>query len=106
MISPDQMTSTLTCFFLKPTREKAWLKTWKVAAGLSLALSSLTQAQNLQFAFDANGNLLAQTPASPAAPQILAQPQSAVVVPGELASFFVIAVDTFGLTYQWRVNGT
>jgi uncharacterized repeat protein (TIGR02543 family) len=66
----------------------------------------LASAQNSQFAFDANGNLLAQTTETSAPPQILGQPQDQVVVPGEPTSFSVVAADTRGLGYQWFFNGT
>ena len=77
-----------------------------VTAGLVLLLSSLAHGQDSQFIFDANGNLLVQTAATTAPPQIISQPQNRVVVPGESASFFVVAANTLALTYQWRFNGT
>src|SRR5262249_4159568 len=52
------------------------------------------------------GNLFVETAATTAPPQILAQPQHRNVAPGDAASFFVVAADTRGLTYQWRFNGT
>jgi hypothetical protein len=69
------------------------------------ALASKVCAQETQFASDPNGNLLAQGPSRFAPPQIVAQPQMQVVVEGELASFFVVAADTSGLSYQWLFNG-
>ena len=69
-------------------------------------LPLVARGQERQFAFDANGNLIAQTAEILAPPQILAQPQPQVVWPGALASFFVVATDTSQLTYQWRFNGT
>jgi len=65
-----------------------------------------TVAQEWQFAFDASGNFLAQSPTTLLPPKILAQPQIQVAQPGALASFFVVAADTRQLTYQWRFNGT
>src|SRR5947209_4634381 len=62
--------------------------------------------QDSRFQFDANGNLLLQASLTPGPPSILSQPQMQVVAPGELASFFVLAADPSGLTYQWRFNGT
>jgi hypothetical protein len=58
------------------------------------------------YGFDASGNLASEAVESPALPQILAQPQQQIAGPGELASFFVVAADTRGLTYQWRFYGT
>jgi hypothetical protein len=72
---------------------------------LAWLLGASARGQDTQFGFDLNGNLLTQTPANLAAPQILASPQSQVAKPGELASFFVVAKDTRGLAYQWRTNG-
>src|ERR1041385_8209304 len=76
--------------------------------GFALALSCAAGAagQNSQFSFDSNGNLFSQTSETPTAPQILAQPRSQIVQPGELASFFVVATDTRGLSYQWQFSGT
>jgi len=59
-----------------------------------LLLAGLPYAQDSQFPFDANGNLLVQSTASSAPPQIIGQPQNRVVVPGEATSFFVVAADT------------
>jgi hypothetical protein len=59
------------------------------------------------FMFDASGNLLAEFPAnSNALPQIISHPQPQVASPGGLGSFFVVAANTYDLTYQWRFNGT
>jgi hypothetical protein len=38
-------------------------------------------------------------------PQITAQPQNAIVLPGETASFSVTAAGTAPLTFYWRFNG-
>src|SRR5579862_566264 len=70
-----------------------------------LAFFRIADAQQAQFDFDADGNLVTQTAESGAPPQIIAQPQQQVVVPGELASFCVVVADPTGLTYQWRFNG-
>jgi len=70
-----------------------------------LLLATFTLAQDSQFFFDPNGNLLMQTGASNAPPQIIGQPQNRFVAPNESASFFVVAKDTRGLSYQWRFNG-
>jgi uncharacterized repeat protein (TIGR02543 family) len=81
---------------------------YKLAArswsGLVLALAVYSHAQDSQFTFDPNGNLLRQIPAIVAPPQILSQPEPQIVGPGELASFFVVVADTRTLTYQWRFN--
>jgi uncharacterized repeat protein (TIGR02543 family) len=74
------------------------------SGGLILALAIASHAQESQFAFDANGNLLTESVATAAPPQILSQPQPQVVGPGELASFFVVVADARALTYQWHFN--
>jgi len=73
---------------------------------LLLLLAGVAFGQPTQFTFDPNGNLLVQSAATLAPPQILAQPQPQVLEPGELASFFVVAANTRGLAYQWRFNDT
>src|SRR5438552_9440400 len=75
-------------------------------AGLLFVFANAGSAQSSQYSFDADGNLLIQAAENPALPQILAQPQIQVVQPGELASFFVVAADERGLSYQWLFNGT
>ena len=77
-----------------------------LAVALVLLFAGVVHGQEQQFAFDANGNLQAQSAENIAIPQILAQPQPQVVVPGALASFFVVAANPHYLTYQWRFNGT
>ncbi len=97
----------------RPTRQlNSWLHYPIVARGIFLTSSALVfllatfaHAQNSQFFFDPNGNLLVQKAEISAPPQILGQPQNRVVMPGESASFFVVAADTRALTYQWRFNG-
>jgi hypothetical protein len=76
------------------------------AAATIFLLTSLAHCQISQFAFDAAGNLSREAPATNAPPQILRQPESQVVAPGALVSFFVVAANTHLLTYQWRFNGT
>ena len=39
-------------------------------------------------------------------PAILAQPTSQTVIPGQAATFTVVASGTAPLTYQWQRNGT
>jgi hypothetical protein len=70
-----------------------------------LGILVVAHGQHLQVNFDAAGNLFSQTAEIGGPPQILRQPQLQVIVPGELASFFVIAADARGLGYQWRFNG-
>ena len=79
-----------------------------VACMAAVVISLLTmdaEAQNSQFRFDAHGNLLLQTAGVSVAPVILSHPHDQVVAPGALASFFVVAANIRGLSYQWRVNG-
>ena len=63
-------------------------------AAVLLLLATFSHAQDSQFHFDANGNLLAQTARPCAPPEILAHPQSRVVVPGETASSFLVEAHT------------
>jgi len=63
-------------------------------------------AQGTLFGYDLSANLILQTNESLGLPEIVGQPQAQVVVPGELASFFVVVADSSGLTYQWRFNNT
>ena len=67
------------------------------AVALLLLVATFAQAQDSQFLFDANGNLLVQSAATTAPPQIIGQPQNRVVEPGEATSFFVVAADTRAL---------
>ena len=67
---------------------------------LGFLLAAIACAQDSQFLFDANGNLLVQTAEITAPPQIIGQPQNQIVAPGGAASFFVVAADTRALTYQ------
>lgn len=69
-------------------------------------LSFGANGEGSQFLFDPNGNLLVQTAATTAPPQILGQPQSRTVAPGEATSFSVVVSDTRALIYQWQFNGT
>jgi len=72
------------------------------ATGVALILlfTTFARAQDSQFFFDPNGNLLVQTAATTAPPQIIGQPQNQIVAPGGSASFFVVAADTRAPTYQ------
>ncbi|HWW02285.1 MAG TPA: hypothetical protein VNZ64_21465 [Candidatus Acidoferrum sp.] len=76
------------------------------AFALTLLACSAASAQNWQFAFDPSGNFIAETNEFSSLPQIVGQPQMQVVQSGELASFFVVALDSSGLSYQWLFNGT
>jgi hypothetical protein len=62
--------------------------------------------QDSEFIFDAFGNLTIQTGETVAAPQIIGQPRSEIVGPGDTASFSVVLADTRGVTYQWLFNGS
>ncbi len=72
-----------------------------LAAAFVLLPATFAHAQNSQFHFDANGNLLMQTAEVSAPPQIIGQPQSQTVAPGGTASFSVVAANTRQLSYQW-----
>jgi uncharacterized repeat protein (TIGR02543 family) len=74
------------------------------ASGLFVLCAIFSEAQDSQFSFDLNGNLLTASPAIVAPPQIVSQPAPQVVGPGEVASFFVVVTDRRALTYQWRFN--
>lgn len=76
------------------------LPSWSVATSLCVAAVSLC-AQDSEFYFDRNGNLLAQATESLAPPQIVGQPLMQVVIPGGAASFSVSVADTSGVSYQW-----
>ena len=70
---------------------------------LALAFAFGAHAQTFTLRFDLNGNLVSQTAAAAVAPpQILAQPQNQIVVPGGTASFSVVAADLRQMTYQWQ----
>ncbi len=99
---------TFALFHLPPGRTVARDRIRKVVciSAFALTLAGAASGQNTQFAFDANGNLLAWTGESIASPKIVAQPQTQVVRPGEFASFSVVAANTRGLAYQWQFNGT
>src|SRR5208337_4391128 len=88
---------------------KLWVRrggTCGLLAVFLLQIATLIRAQDSQFFFDGDGNLLSQTGATSAPPQILDQPRNQVVIPGELASFCVLVADSGGLSYQWQFNGT
>jgi hypothetical protein len=73
-------------------------------AAIAFLIATFAHAQDSQFLFDPNGNLLVETAEIAARPQILGQPQNVFVAPGEAASFFVVAADTRALAYAWRFN--
>jgi hypothetical protein len=77
-----------------------------VTAALISFLPTVAKTQDVQFLFDATGNLLEQAPQSSAPPQILGQPQMQVVIPGESASFSVVVADTRNVSYQWLFNSS
>ncbi|MGA2246906.1 MAG: immunoglobulin domain-containing protein [Verrucomicrobiota bacterium] len=74
-------------------------------AALILLLSAVSFAQESQFAFDLSGELFIQATETNAPPQILAQPQSQIVMAGELAAFSVLVADPTAIRYQWLFNG-
>jgi hypothetical protein len=69
-------------------------------------LVTVAQAQNSQYLFDETGNLALQMADLITAPQILGQPQTQVVIPGEVASFSVVVANTSGVSYQWLFNAS
>jgi hypothetical protein len=91
---------------LPESRFSGWLgNVCKLAAmALLCVFAPFALGQTSQFSFDDNGNLVLQTAENIAPPQILSQPQTQVVGPGALASFFVVSANTRGLSYQWRFN--
>jgi hypothetical protein len=68
---------------------------------LVVMLANVAHAQNSDFVFDQSGDFAVQTAEVSALPQILAQPQMQVVIPGESASFSVVVANTSGVSYQW-----
>jgi hypothetical protein len=82
------------------------LLTSAAATAMVMMLATVAHAQNSLFLFDANGNLTVQIADTIALPQILGQPQTQIVIPGESATFSVVVADTRGLSYQWLFNGT
>src|SRR5437762_2764624 len=84
------------------------IRTWAIGSltGLLICGCSVALAQPWLLTSDLGGNLQAQFPELVSSPQIIAQPQQQIVPPGSVASFFVVAADTRGLTYQWRFSGT
>jgi hypothetical protein len=71
---------------------------------LLLLLATMARAQTSQFLFDANGNLIVQSSALNAPPQITGQPQNRIVDAGATVSFSVVAKGSLPLTSQWRFN--
>jgi len=59
----------------------------------------------LTYSSDASGNLMAEAPATLAAPQIIGQPVEQLVGEGDFASFSVVVAVTSGVTFQWAFNG-
>jgi hypothetical protein len=66
--------------------------------------ATAAHAQGALFGYDLSGNLVLQTNEYIGPPQIIGQPQRQVVMPGQLASFFVVVADSASLTYQWQIN--
>ena len=63
-------------------------------------LATFAHAQDSQFLFDADGNLLVQTAATTTPPRIIGQPQNRIAVPGEAAAFSVVVADTRVFIYE------
>ena len=76
-----------------------------VFVALILLIAIFAHAQDSQFLFDPNGNLFVQRAEIAAPPQVVGQPQNVVAIPGEAASFFVVAANTRLLAFEWRFNG-
>jgi hypothetical protein len=68
---------------------------------LILLLPTSICAQDSQFVFDLSGDFLIQTSEISAPPQILSQPRSQIIAPGELAAFSVLVADPNAISYQW-----
>ncbi len=62
--------------------------------------------QDSQFTFDASGGLLSQTSQSAGVPNIIGQPRTQIVIPGESASFCVVVANPGGATYHWYFGAT
>jgi hypothetical protein len=99
---PMQKTLKCTELVSRPHRS---LVSLELAAAV-LFLATIGFAQDSQFLFDPNGNLLVQAATATAPPQLLGQPQNQVVAPGDAASFSVVVADAQGIAYQWRFNGS
>src|ERR1700676_5538719 len=79
-----------------------WLHTFAIG----LVFCAFSGSAQLNYSYDSHGNVIVKAATALAPPQILRQPQSQIVAPGELASFSIVMADTRGLSYQWRFNGT
>src|ERR1041384_1261302 len=106
MLGQTVLERTMKRFSRAKAIVRCFVKGKWAGAGVVLMVPVFVYAQDCQFAFDPNGNLLTQTAENLTLPQILSQPQPQVVGPDELASFFVIVADARDLTYQWRFYGT
>jgi hypothetical protein len=106
MLGQTVLERTMKRFSRAKAIVRCFVKGKWAGAGVVLMVPVFVHAQDCQFAFDPNGNLLTQTAENLTLPQILSQPQPQVVGPDELASFFVIVADARDLTYQWRFYGT
>jgi hypothetical protein len=60
----------------------------------------------LKYSYDASGNMVSQALEIVSPPQIIGQPVSQVVEPGEFATFSVVISDASGVRFQWKFNGT
>jgi hypothetical protein len=87
-------------------RARVLLCKWAAGSGLLFAAAFAAVGQDQQVAYDSSGNLTSEISATAVPPVILAQPQQQIVPASSVGSFFVVAADTRGLSYQWRFFGT
>jgi Concanavalin A-like lectin/glucanases superfamily/Divergent InlB B-repeat domain/Putative Ig domain len=67
-----------------------------------------------KYSYDASGNMTNQTLGNvshpqlgiPSRPHITGQPVSQIVEPGQFVTFSVVVLDSNGVTFQWKFNGT
>ncbi|MDB6136322.1 MAG: hypothetical protein JWM59_4565 [Verrucomicrobiales bacterium] len=82
--------------------------------GLSVGFGSLAlllglmvgASATVQYAYDADGNVVSRTAGSGGPPQIIGQPSSQVVDPGAGASLSAVVANASGVTFQWRFKET
>lgn len=85
------------------TSQSAKLLAWQAVFAAVACTPAL--GQGWTYAYDGVGNMQARAGVAAAPPVIIHQPQTRVVVPGELATFSVLLSDSRGAAYQWRFNG-
>jgi len=89
---------------LIPRRSAATTKGLLVAVTL-LTVAAFANAQEWLHIYDASGNFIVRSAALAVSPQIIGQPVSRIVEPGEIASFSAVVRDASGVTFQWKFNG-